>query len=184
MRTSVLFVAIGAVAAMTPRPGVPGSAAQTPSSRTEGELRSRFLFLAVFEGLWEDGADPGVIQAILQKRWDHFIPKCPICHPVSHAFGLYAKSEDVELYPSRGKGLPKELQDGLRSPERKERLTAILKLVERYVSRRFAQTKMSDEERTNMRQWLWMGRKEGLSMKGGGFGDFCPSCSGATDGSK
>ena len=58
-----------------------------------------------------------MIQAITNKRWDHFVAKCPICMPVSHAFLVYAGSRDVEVYPSRGgEGLPKAIQDDLKSP--------------------------------------------------------------------
>src|SRR5687767_13620780 len=53
------------------------------------EERTRFLFHAIYEGLIEDGAQPGSVKAILDKRNEWFIPRCPICDSVFTAFQAY-----------------------------------------------------------------------------------------------
>lgn len=139
--------------------------------------RTRFLFFAILEGLWEDGAD----RLLIIKGGDrsHFVTKCPICTPVSHAFKVYGESSDVPIYASRGPGLPKELEDGLKSEKREERLKAIELLVKRYVDRRFDRLRMTEAQNAAMRQLLEEGRKSGMSMKAKSFGPACPSCEGA-----
>jgi hypothetical protein len=142
--------------------------------------RSRFLFMAVLEGLWEDGADPSLLQPLLQKPREHFVPKCPLCTPVAHAFQVYAQSTDVPVFEARGDSFPRELAEGLRNAERGERLKALESLVARYVARRFERSNLSAETRHEMRLQLEAGKKDGMAQLGPDFGTSCPSCSGAT----
>jgi hypothetical protein len=150
------------------------------SPEVTNEACSRFLFLAIFEGLWEDGADPELIQSILKMPEDHFVLKCPICSPVSHAFSIYATSQDVPGYASRGNGFPQAIKEELKSPDRATRLKGLESLVDRYVARRFESTRMSEQERKDMQSRLIMKKKLGTSYKDRRFGEFCPSCNGAT----
>jgi hypothetical protein len=59
-------------------------------------------------------------------------------------------------------------------------LKAIEAMVDRYVTRHFEQVAMTDGEKAAMKSWLIMGKKFGMSAKEEEFGDFCPSCAGAT----
>jgi hypothetical protein len=150
-----------------------------PARLTEVE-RSRFLFMAVLEGLTEDGADPALLRPILDRADDHFVAKCPICMPVSHALRVYAGTPDVPLYQARGRGFPAELAEGLASGDRARRLRALEETVARYVARRFERVRMDASDRAELRALLEEGKKDGMSMLAPGFGDRCPSCAGAT----
>jgi hypothetical protein len=180
MKTTPLLLVVLAYAGFSCSRREPDPAPPVRSHEVSNEFCSRFLFLAVFEGLWEDGADSRVIQALLKNPGDHFVAKCPICTPVSHAFLVYAKSEDVLGYASRGNGWPKAIQDELISPDRAIRLKALEKLVDRYVARRLESVRMSDEDKKSLESRLIMSKKLGMTYKDKGFGDFCPSCNGAT----
>jgi hypothetical protein len=142
------------------------------------EDRSRFLFLAVLDGLWEDGPEPAILKPLLDKPRDHFVPKCPLCTPVAHAVRVYVESSDVPVYGARGKSFPGELAGGLRSPDRAKRVKALEEMVARYTARRF--DRMTPGERSEMKKYLETGKRDGMALLEPDFGTACPSCSGAT----
>ena len=148
--------------------GCAGSAAPAVSDAD----RSRFLFMAVLEGLWEEGPDPRLFKPLLDQPLQHFVPKCPLCTPVAHSIRTYVETSDVPVFGARGSGFPPALADGLRSPDRAKRLKALEDLVARYVLRRGAGE--------GMRKYLEAGKQEGMALMEPGFGEACPSCSGAT----
>jgi len=154
-----------------------GCAAPTAASVGDAE-RSRFLFLAVVEGLWEDGPDPQLLKPLLDAPRDHFVPKCPLCTPVAHAIRIYVDGSDVPVYGARGNAFPRELAEGLRSAERATRLRALEGLVARYTGRRF--DRMAPGERAEMRKYLDVGKQDGMALMEPEFAASCPSCSGAT----
>ena len=151
------------------------SPAAAPVSDAE---RSRFLLMSVLEGLWEDGPDPALFRPLLDRPREHFVPKCPICTPVAHAIRLYVESSDVPVYGARGNAFPQSLAEGLGSPDRAKRNKAQENLVARYVDRRLRP--LGAAEREEMRKYLEVGRQDGMALMEPGFGDACPSCSGAT----
>jgi hypothetical protein len=142
------------------------------------EDRSRFLLMAVLEGLWTDGPDPGLLQPLVNQPRDHFVPKCPICTPVAHAVRIYVENPDVPVYGARGTGFPQELAAGLKSAQRADRIKAVEGMVARYVERRFA--RMTAGERAGMKKYLDVGKQDGMALMEPQFGRACPSCSGAT----
>jgi hypothetical protein len=168
----ILMLAVIAAACVTPQ--------AAPPKLDKGDMH-RFLFFAVYEGLWEDGFETGSLSPVLKNVEEHFVTKCHICNAVRQAIRAYAFAPKDQLQ-NEGKGTnpPKEVADGLKSEKREERLKAIQLLVDRYVARRFDRVKMTDDERRQMKSILDDERKRGMSAKGSGFGDFCPSCDGAT----
>lgn len=144
--------------------------------------RSRFLFLAVFEGLWEDGADPALLKPLLENHRLHFVPKCPICTPVAHAMDVYVGSGDSPYWESRGEVFPEALARALRSSDREARLRGLRDLASRYVARRFERIRIPPAEKQRLRELIAEGEKEGMALLDPGFGTTCPSCSGATRG--
>jgi hypothetical protein len=142
------------------------------------EDRSRFLLMAVLEGLWSDGPDPELLKPLVNQPRDHFVPKCPICTPVGHAVRMYVENPDVPVYGARGNAFPKELAAGLKSADRAARIRALEAMVARYVDRRFA--RMSPGERAEMKKYLDVGRQDGMALMEPEFGRACPSCTGAT----
>ena len=154
-----------------------------PQAEAEKD-RARFLTMAVLEGLWEDGAKPDLIQAIVKDPWSVFVPKCPICMPVRHAFRILAAAPPPDMYDSRGPGLPAALEAQLRSVDIPTRKKGLMALVDRYVERRFERVKMSDEEKGRLRRLIEEGRKIGTGYMNPAPGDFCPSCEGAVKAAK
>lgn len=151
-----------------------------PAASVSDEDRSRFLFMAVLETLWEEGPDPALFKPLLDKPRDHFVPKCPLCTPVAHAIRVYVETPDVPVYGARGNAFPKELAEGFRSPDRAKRVKALEDLVARAVARRFDRSTLTAAEREEMRKYLEVGKQDGMALLEPGFGPACPSCSGAT----
>lgn len=152
--------------------------AAPPAPPVSDEDRSRFLLLAVLEGLWTDGPDPALFKQLLEKPRDHFVPKCPLCTPVAHAIRMYVENSDVPVYGARGNGFPRELAAGLGSADRAGRIRALEGLVARYVDRRLA--RMRPGEQIEMKKYLNIGKQDGMALMEPEFGRACPSCSGAT----
>lgn len=140
-----------------------------------------FLQQAVTEGLKEDGPDRALVKECFANK-DLFVLKCPICEPVREAIGKYAFAEDK--VPAGGKGLPKDIVDDLKSPLRVTQLKAVERLVDRWITRHYERLGLNDAERRTLMVALLEMKKEGMKMKELGpqknFGDFCPSCNGAT----
>jgi hypothetical protein len=155
------------------------SGCSAPPAAPVGDAeRSRFLLLAVLEGLWEDGPDPELLKPLLDAPRDHFVPKCPICTPVAHAIRIYVENPDVPVYGARGNAFPRELAEGLRSPDRAKRVWALEGLVARFAARRLE--RMTPAERSGMKEYLDVGKQDGTALMEPAFGKACPSCSGAT----
>jgi len=154
--------------------------AAPPAAGVGDAERSRFLFMAVLESLWEEGPEPDLFKPLLEKPRDHFVPKCPLCTPVAHAIRVYVETPDVPVYGARGNAFPRELAEGFKSPDRVKRMKALEELVARSVARRFDRCGLSAAEREEMRTYLEVGKQDGMALLEPGFGTACPSCSGAT----
>ena len=141
---------------------------------------ARFLTLAIFDGLWEDGAEADVVKPLAKHDDPIYIYKCPICMPVAHAFDIYASAPPPLIYDGRGPGLPPDVLAQLKAVDLPPRKKGLEALVKRYVDRRFERLKMSDEEKTRLRGLIEKGRKTGMTYKSPKPGDFCPSCEGAS----
>lgn len=142
---------------------------------------AEFLRKAVVEGLKEDGADPAFVKERIADKGELFVLKCRICDSVRKGFTEYAYAKPAE--PAKGKGIPMDIADDLKSATRVTRLKAVERLVDRYVSSHYERLKISAAERQAMNAALEDWKKEGMKMKELGpqkdFGDFCPSCNGA-----
>ncbi len=154
--------------------------ATSPAREASDAERARFLYFAVLEGLWEDGPDPGLFKPLLDAPRDHWVPKCPVCTPVSHAFRMYVEMPDVPVFDARGHVFPKEWAEKLKSLKREDRLAALEAMVAAYVQRRFERSAMNPAERAQMRLAIEAAKKDGMAQLGADFGLSCPSCSGAT----
>lgn len=222
------------IAADKPEVAAPPAPAAPPQERRVmgwwSNETSQFLFFATIEGLYEDGVPQDVVDIIVppvQLRIDvqthptyiprprpdkmtvrssneNFVYTCPMCHPVSEAFLLYAKREpfrgqkdsDVNTFGTRG--LPENLLKGLRSKNKIERIEALRDVINRWTARRLDRMRLTDMERTE-----WETRIKGLRDEGtralqgfqkGANGDFyknayadwkfCPSCDGGLNGCK
>jgi mono/diheme cytochrome c family protein len=155
-----------------------------PAKAPDAAEVQRFLAFAVFEGLWEDGADPALAGQIAREPYEEwFVPKCTICHGVRQGLLSYASAPDETMGGSRGQAFPKELAAGLRSSKREERLKALGTLVDRYVARRLDRLKLSDDERASFRDALARYKKLAMAiLLKAKFPGGCPSCTGASPG--
>lgn len=139
-----------------------------------------FLRKAVAEGLKADGADRALIKGCIADERNLFVHKCPICEPVRQAFAVYGN----DPAPAQGRGFPKDIADDLKNATRLTQLKALERLVDRYVASHYERLKMSPADRQAMQAALAAGKKEGMRMKElsgqKDFGDFCPSCNGAS----
>lgn len=180
-----------------------------PSFKVSGAAH-KFLFLAVLEGLYEDGVSRDDTARILHREegqsYTHFISHCPLCESVLEAIEVYAARPNWGWKAVRppvteatfGPGLDDKTKEGLASDDVKVRLTTIFGLVSRWVNVRLARTPISDEERAALQAELELGKKEGLRVLTAykrdpsgnsirqlapGFSDLneCAMCSGATN---
>jgi hypothetical protein len=143
--------------------------------------QTKFVFYAVLEGLYDDGADPKTMKRLLDEG-PHFVDGCPICEPARHAIKVYVAAPNLWLkQPSRGfgTGLPKEIGEALAKDDRALRLKGLENLVARYAQARFDKLRFTDKERKEMQALLQSGKKLGMGALRQGFGDECPSCEGA-----
>lgn len=155
-------------AAFTPAPAV-----QEPRIPTLPEETSRTLFFAVLEGLYEDGVDNYVVDAVtrvdLQNGYPElFVYACPICTPVYDAFleyrnrvPFYARKVEADSF---GEGLPQALRERLSAPDRDTRWKALNELVQGYIERRLDAMRLTEEERQSWSSQLADGRKQGMMM--------------------
>jgi hypothetical protein len=141
----------------------------------------QFLTRAVVEGLKEDGADRAFVKECIAEKRDLFVLKCPVCEPVRRGFIEHARPGQNPV-AAAGKGIPKDIVDDFKNPDRLVQLKAVERLVERYVARHYERLKMSADDRKKMQAEMEARKKEGMKMKELGspnFGDFCPSCNAA-----
>lgn len=230
----LLVIAGLLIAADKPEAAAPRAPAAPPQERQPGGWwsgeTSQFLFFATIEGLYEDGVPQDVVDIIVppvelrienpQRRSytpppragepvvrnsnDHFVYTCPMCHPVSEAFLLYAKREpfrgqkdsDVNTFGTRG--LPENLLKGLRSKNKVERIEALRDVINRWTTRRLDRMRLTDKERTEWETRIKFLRDQGTqalqNFQKGLNGDyfknayadwkFCPSCDGGLNACK
>ena len=155
-----------------------------PDRTFSEEDQRRFVYLAILEGLLEETADTAVLRAATKDRDRLFVLKCSICMPIHEAIQVYVNTPSRVMGPATGAVFPEDILKGLKSEDRKVQLKAVESMVDRYVSRRYERYAMTAGEKSQMKALLDEAKKQGMSLKNQGFGDFCPSCSGATKGGK
>ncbi len=145
---------------------------------SNSELESSdFLYWAVLDGLIKDKFPKDVAQYIVDNERDYFVPKCPICRPVTRAFLYYAKKSTA----SKKTHIGDHTIDILKNGEQEKKHTALKNLIDAYVSQEYITLKMDDRNKKRIQNDLESGRKQGMSGMGNGFGTFCPSCDGACE---
>jgi len=174
-----ILLALGLLSCCPQAPPPPAAAAKADRKFTADDSM-RFLVDAVFEGLHADWPDAELFPPILKDRDRHFVVKCPNCYGVTSGIEAFQSLREKHYYPYKGLGFPPEIAAGLKNEDRAVRLKAIEAMVDRYVTRHFEQVVMTDGEKASIKSWLIMGKKFGMQVKEKEFGDFCPSCAGAT----
>ena len=143
----------------------------------------RFVFLAVLEGLYEDGADSLLLKGLLEGPPDElFVYKCPICDAVQSAMSAYVTGNIPGIWVGElyGEGFPEAIRAGLGNPDRDGKLDALESLVSRYVKRRFDTHRLAPEDETRLKKALLEGKRFGRSVMSKSAGNRCANCTGAT----
>lgn len=143
----------------------------TASRAKDFDETHRFIFYAVLEGCYEDGlSTEDVAQILLKENRDsyiHFIYACPICTPTIHALEAY-HSRPKQFYAMKkqgstfGPGLGPEIRKQLYSTKPEDRLAAINKLMQGWISRRVELLRLSKEERVELQKKLEEMRNKGM----------------------
>lgn len=134
-----------------------------------------FLKTAVLEGLKKDKFPLKTSEYILANKESFFVPKCPICTPITSAFREF----NAQKTKTKRTKLDKNWLKQINSTQTSEQHLAFRDLIERYVSMAYTQWQFTETEKEIMEGQLRAGRKKGMAGKSDEFGKFCPSCDGA-----
>ena len=159
-----------------PIPPAPPPAARAPAPQAvfpdDHDRTTREIFFAVLEGLYADGVENEIVDAIVaideQTRYPaNFVYACPVCMPAFDAFRIYRLRP--EFYGSKGKrdtfgpGLAEALEQRVLSDDLAVRQQAILELVEDWMRRRMESLRLTDPERERWRREMEARRKQGMA---------------------
>lgn len=142
----------------------------------------QFVFFAVLEGLYRDGIDNDVVDAVLgdikevkdegddSKIKTHFVFRCELCHATYEAFRTY-RARPIFMQSGgkstfgEGKTDAKLVAD-LRSKVAQERVYAMGKLVRPWIMHRIEETRKTDEEKMKMKKGFEKFAREGGDLLG------------------
>jgi hypothetical protein len=166
----------------------------------------QFVFFAVLEGLYRDGIDNQVVDAILgdmrkgkdddNKLKSHFVFRCELCHATYEAFRAYR--ERPTFLQSGGKSTFGEgktdakIVADLRSENARTRVYAMGSLVRPWILHRIEETRKTDVEKKQMKERFEKFAKEGGKLLNNlretdelyldwGFYGSCQACEAAKD---
>lgn len=179
----VLFAAAVQSAEEAPKP----TAKETPKEAVEKEPKKKsvawqndemcqFVFFAVLEGLYRDGIQNEVVDAIIgdlvEKEADkvktHFVFRCELCHATYEAFRAYRNRPafmDTKDQNTFGKGTDLEILKKLRSKKAPERVYAMGSLVRPWIMHRIEETRKTPEEKTAMKKKFMEFAMEGDDLR-------------------
>jgi hypothetical protein len=157
------------------------------------EEHERGIFFAVLEGLYEDGVNNEVVDAILAVDPDtgypaNFVWACPICMPALNAANSYrARISFVGKKLHRdtfGAGLEESRRAAILGDDGDRRRAAIQELVEGWIMRRLDRARLTESERADWTRAMEEGRKLGMEYLeayrslGGSYAEMkgCPFC--------
>ncbi|MAG55139.1 MAG: hypothetical protein CMJ83_02505 [Planctomycetes bacterium] len=166
----ILAVATTLVLALVLIPDDPESTGGMP--RVPQLSPEQQIFHGVLEGLYTDGVRNETVDLILRKGkagdYVHFVRGCPLCNPTLDAVLHYRQRPEFANRKSRcdtfGPGLSKELRARLASPDQKTRLDVVHTLITRWMGRRVAQLRLTDEERRGWEIDMAKRRKKGMAI--------------------
>ena len=137
---------------------------------TRNEYTHRFIFYAVFEGLFEDGVEDDVLAAMKGRHfYTNFIYACPICTPVYQALQVYESRPELTGYKAEkpkhfGKGLDEEMRKVMLGKDSDARRKAIRELVSIYIERRIKSQQLNADQQKQLRTELKALNDKGTEM--------------------
>ena len=132
-----------------------------------------FVFFAVLEGLYRDGVQNEVVDAILaadvksvDEQVKHcFVFKCELCHAVYEAFALYrARPAFKNTEGGRstfGTGVDEKILEALTGDSARSRVYAMGSLIRPWIQHRVKETRMTPDEQRAMKKKFEMYVREG-----------------------
>ena len=179
----VLFTATGQSAEEASKP----TTKESPKEVVEKEPKKKavawqndemcqFVFFAVLEGLYRDGIQNEVVDAIIgdlvEKEEDkvktHFIFRCELCHATYEAFRAYRSRPafmDTKEQNTFGKGIDLKILKVLRGKDVPGRVYAMGGLVRPWIMHRIEETRKTPEEKTAMKEKFEEFAREGNGLR-------------------
>ena len=139
------------------------------------EEMCQFVFFAVLEGLYRDGIQNEIVDAIIGDKIEkkenkvktHFVFRCKLCHATYEAFRTYRNRPafmQTKGASTFGKGASLDLLKKLRSKDARTRIYAMGALVRPWIMHRIKETRKTPEEKTAMKKQFTKYAQEGADL--------------------
>ena len=127
------------------------------------EEMCQFVFFAVLEGLYRDGIQNEIVDAIIGEKIvkkenrvkTHFVFRCKLCHATYEAFRTYRNRPafmQTKGASTFGNGVDLNRLKKLRSNDARTRIYAMGALVRPWIMHRIKETRKTPEEKTAMKK--------------------------------
>ena len=139
------------------------------------EEMCQFVFFAVLEGLYRDGIQNEIVDAIIgdkivkkeNKVKTHFVFRCKLCHATYEAFRTYRNRPafmQTKGASTFGNGVDLNRLKKLRSNDARTRIYAMGALVRPWIMHRIKETRKTPEEKTAMKKQFTKYAQEGADL--------------------
>lgn len=135
----------------------------------------QFVFFAVLEGLYRDGIQNEIVDAIIGEKVDkkenkiktHFVFRCELCHATYEAFRTYRNRPaflDAKGASTFGKGADLKLLKELQSKDARTRIYSMGRLIRPWIMQRIEETRKTPAEKTAMKEKFASYAREGKDI--------------------
>ena len=139
------------------------------------EEMCQFVFFAVLEGLYRDGVQNEIVDAIIGDKIEkkenkvktHFVFRCKLCHATYEAFRTYRNRPafmQTKGASTFGKGTDLALVKKLSSKDARTRIYSMGGLVRPWIMHRIKETRKTPEEKTAMKKQFEQYSQEGANL--------------------
>ena len=139
------------------------------------EEMCQFVFFAVLEGLYRDGIQNEIVDAIIGEKIvkkenrvkTHFVFRCKLCHATYEAFRTYRNRPafmQTKGASTFGNGVDLNRLKKLRSNDARTRIYAMGALVRPWIMHRIKETRKTPEEKTAMKKQFTKYAQEGADL--------------------
>ena len=139
------------------------------------EEMCQFVFFAVLEGLYRDGIQNEIVDAIIGEKIvkkenrvkTHFVFRCKLCHATYEAFRTYRNRPafmQTKGASTFGNGVDLNRLKKLRSNDARTRIYAMGALVRPWIMHRIKETRKTPEEKTAMKKQFEKYAQEGADL--------------------
>ena len=139
------------------------------------EEMCQFVFFAVLEGLYRDGVQNEIVDAIIgqkiPKKEDkvktHFVFRCKLCHATYEAFRTYRNRPafmQTKGSSTFGKGANLALIKKLSSKDARTRIYTMGAMIRPWIMHRIKETRKTPEEKTAMKKEFMKYAQEGSDL--------------------